>query len=165
MDTAELIEAIRQEMEQYFGQDIRRINHALNVLRYARAINAELSADPLTVEIAAILHDIGIHEAERKYHSAAGNYQEMEGPPIARVILAGYSIPAATVDHICRIIANHHCAREIDTPEFRVVWDADWLVNIPDEFDLGDQAKMCSLLNVFKTAAGRRLAETQFVRS
>ena len=36
---------------------------------------------------AAYLHDIGIHEAERKYQSTAARYQEEEGPPIAREIL------------------------------------------------------------------------------
>jgi len=30
--------------------------------------------------------------------------------------------------------ANHHSAKDIDTVEFRCVWDADWLVNIPDDF-------------------------------
>ena len=36
---------------------------------------------------AAILHDIGIHKAEEKYKSSAGNYQEIEGPPIAKAIM------------------------------------------------------------------------------
>jgi len=131
-------------------------------LGYARQINAVQNADALTVECAAILHDIGIHEAERKYNSSAGNYQELEGPPIARGMLARYALPDFTVDHICRIIANHHCAKDIDSTEFRVIWDADWLVNIPDEFDVNDKPKMQSLLKIFRTEAGRRLAEEHF---
>ena len=38
------------------------------------------------------MHDIGIHEAERKYNSSAGNYQELEGPAIAADILSDYGL-------------------------------------------------------------------------
>ena len=162
MDATAIINAIEQDMRSYFGSDCRRVNHALNVLRHAREINRGQQADRLTVECAAILHDIGIHEAERKYRSSAGNYQEIEGPPIARAMLTRYPVAPADIDHICKIIANHHCAKEINTPEFRVIWDADWLVNIPEEFDVADKAKMRSLLKVFKTTPGRNLAETMF---
>ena len=30
--------------------------------------------------------------------------------------------------------ANHHTARDIDTPEFRVIWDADHIINIPEDY-------------------------------
>lgn len=162
MKTMDIIAAIEQEMIVYFGDDTRRINHALKVLHYARQLNAEIQGDALTVECAAILHDIGIHEAEKKHHSSAGNYQEIEGPPIARSILARYPIADDTIDHIALIIANHHCAKNIDTPEFRMIWDADWLVNIPDEFDINDKNKMRSLLQIFKTQPGLTLAKKTF---
>ena len=117
--------------------DQKRIDHGLAVLDYAEQIQAAEGGEPLIVRAGAILHDIGIHEAERKYGSSGGKYQEIEGPPIARKILAKYDLGKDVVQHICRIIANHHSAKDIDTIEFRIVWDADWLVNIPVEFPDG----------------------------
>jgi hypothetical protein len=158
-----------ERMKAYFGGDERRIEHALSVLAAARAVNAVEKADPVVVEAAAVLHDIGIHEAERKYGSSAGNYQEIEGPPIARRILAelaeetGSVLTAERVEHVSAIIANHHSARDIDTLEFRIIWDSDWLVNIPDEYDLNDIEKMRELTAaVFKTETGRRIAGNLF---
>ena len=47
------------------------------------------------VRAAAILHDIGIHEAERKHGSSSGRLQELEGPPIARAILEASNVDLA----------------------------------------------------------------------
>ena len=122
------------EMKMIFGQDQKRIDHALAVLDYAEKIQAIEGGDPLVVKAAAILHDIGIHQAECKYGSSAGKYQEIEGPIIAREILSKYELDKETVEHICKIIANHHSAKDIDTVEFRCIWDADWLVNIQEHW-------------------------------
>ena len=81
-------EQLVAEMNRVFGDDRRRIDHAMKVLENAETILAtEPEADTLTVQAAAILHDIGIHEAERKHGSCTGRLQELEGPPIARAIL------------------------------------------------------------------------------
>ena len=72
-----------QKMKDVFGDDQKRINHALAVLKYAEQIHAVEGGDAAVVTAAAILHDIGIHQAEQKYGSTAGKYQEIEGPPIA----------------------------------------------------------------------------------
>jgi len=82
-------EKIIAKMKKTFGTDQRRINHALSVLKYAEAILEDEQAERLTVTAAAILHDIGIQEAERKHNSNAPRFQELEGPPIARDILQG----------------------------------------------------------------------------
>jgi hypothetical protein len=148
-----------QDLRDVFGDDRRRIEHALAVLKHANDIRSVEGGDPLVIQAAAILHDIGIHEAERKYGSAAGRYQEIEGPPIAEAILRKQGVGNDCITHVCRIIANHHSARDIDTLEFRVLWDADWLVNLPevlqDQPDAGREAK---ILRIFKTNTGREMA-------
>jgi putative nucleotidyltransferase with HDIG domain len=155
-----------REMKNAFGADQRRIDHALAVLNYAEQILSTEGGDPLVVKAAAILHDIGIHEAERKYDSSAGKYQEIEGPPIARKILAKYDLDEAVIQHICKIIANHHSAKDIDTTEFRIIWDADWLVNIPAEFSDVGREKLQNLIDrVFKTNTGRHIAVESFVKN
>ena len=159
-------ENILKSMRDYFGDDEGRKDHAQAVFDYAVKIQANAGGDKQVVEGAAALHDIGIHEAERKYNSSAGNFQEIEGPTIAREILADFDLPTEKVDHICKIIANHHSAKDIDTIEFRCIWDADWLVNIPDEFDINDKGKIRKLVNkIFKTQKGRKIAEHIFLKN
>jgi len=154
------------EMKQVFGPDEKRIDHALSVLDYAEQILQVEGGDPVVVKAAAILHDIGIVEAQRKYKSSAPKYQEIEGPPIARKILEEYDLDAETVEHICRIIANHHSAKDIDTAEFRIVWDADWLVNIPVELADATKEKLQDIIDkAFKTCKGRQIAVELFVKS
>ncbi len=154
------------EMEKYFAGDDKRIEHAIAVLNYAEQIQAVEGGDPLIVRAAAILHDIGIHEAERKHGSSAGKYQEIEGPPIAEEILKKYDISTEVVEHVCKIIANHHSAKDIDTAEFRIIWDADWLVNIPADFPDASEEKLQEIIKkTFKTREGKRIAGELFITS
>lgn len=154
------------EMKKIFSGDEKRIDHALAVLSYAEQIQAADGGDPLIVRAAAILHDIGIKEAERKYNSSAGKYQETEGPPIAREILSKYEMDDATVDHICNIIANHHSAKGIDTLEFRVIRDADQLVNIKEDFPDKEKDELQKLIDkIFKTNRGRQIAVELFLET
>jgi hypothetical protein len=150
-------------MKQEFGTDIKRINHALKVLQTAEDILEKEKADPIVVVAAALLHDIGIQEAERKHGSSAGKYQELEGPPIARRILEALDVKPALgperIDHVCRIVGAHHSASNIDTPEFRIIWDADWFVNIPDEKSGKSTDELRVFINkVFRTEPGKALA-------
>ncbi len=154
-------------MQDVFNEDARRVDHAMTVLEFAERILAqEPAADTETVVTAAILHDIGIPEAERKHQSAAGHLQEVEGPPIAREIMDRLGIDHNIIDHVCRIIANHHSARNIDTPEFRIIWDADWLVNLPHVYpDLSQPQMEHTIQRIFKTSAGAKIARSLWLNS
>lgn len=152
------------EMKKLFAADQKRIEHALCVLDFAEQIQSNEGGDPLVVKAAALLHDIGIHQAERKYGSAAGKYQEIEGPPIAEEILKKHGVAVEPIEHICRIIANHHSARDIDTLEFRIVWDADWLVNFPEVYENKPQRKLQRIIEkTFRTQKGREMAIALFL--
>ncbi|MHC4156788.1 MAG: HD domain-containing protein [Planctomycetota bacterium] len=158
-------ERLISEMKEIFGTDKRRIDHAIAVLDYAEQIQAQEGGDPLVVKAAAILHDIGIHEAERKHGSSAGKYQEMEGPPIAKAVLERHGVPPDVVEHICRIIASHHSTRDIDTVEFRIVWDADWLVNLSSDFADASRERLKEVIDkTFKTRKGRQIAIETFLK-
>jgi len=159
-------EKLTDEMKKVFAGDQKRIEHALAVLNYAEQIQAAEGGDPLVVKAAAILHDIGIIQAERKHGSTAAKYQEIEGPIIAREILAKFNLDKADVEHICRIIANHHSAKDTDTIEFRIVWDADWLVNLPVDFTDTSKEKLKEIIDkTFKTCKGRQIAVESFVKN
>ncbi|MHC4157808.1 MAG: HD domain-containing protein [Planctomycetota bacterium] len=154
------------EMKKVFGADQKRINHALTVLDYAEKLQIIEGGDPLIVKAAAILHDIGIHAAETKHGSSSGRYQEIEGPPIARAILQNYDLSDETIDHICKIIANHHSAKDIDTIEFKIVFDADSLVNIPEDFAGAGREKLRQIIDkIFKTCKGRQIAVESFIKT
>jgi len=124
-----LIGAVKDE----FGDDSRRVKHALSVLEHARAILREEPGDPRVVVAAALLHDIGIPEAERKHASAAPQYQEEEGPPVAGRIMERLGFDASTTEHVCRIVGSHHSGGDVDSTEYRIVCDADLLVNLSEQ--------------------------------
>ena len=164
MTAGQVEETCIEAMEQFFGADKKRIQHALAVLDYAKSIHSVEGGDPKVVLAAAILHDIGIPAAEEKYGSIAGPYQEKEGPPIAREMLEKAGFDAGTTDHVCDIIADHHSAKTMDTTEFKVLWDADWLVNIPNWHRDADKEQLKELVKkVFKTRKGLTMAREIFL--
>ena len=125
-----------ERMIAYNAADVRRINHALKVYGFASSIAREegLSQEELlVVDMASVLHDIGIREAERKYNSCSGHYQEIEGPAVARELLSGVQVSPAHLDRICFLIGNHHSYPKIDGLDFQILVEADFLVNIFEE--------------------------------
>lgn len=155
---------VRAAMEDYFGTDARRIDHALRVTAFAERLLEHEPGNRELVLATALLHDIGIREAERKYGSSAGNLQEEEGPPVARAILTSLGYGEPFIAEVCAIIAAHHSPGEVVTDNFRVLWDADWLVNLGDECDLGDKEKIQGLIGkTFMTGTGKRVAEEIYV--
>jgi HD superfamily phosphodiesterase len=161
-----LKDKIEQAMVEYLEGDGRRIEHARRVTTYAEELNRTEKGDHDIIMAAGLLHDIGIHEAERKYHSNAGKYQEIEGPPIAAAILKQIGMPADQIDEICQIIAHHHSPGKINTVNFRILYDADWLVNLGDEFDTQDKTKLAGLIGkVFLTQSGQTVARKIYLIS
>ncbi len=156
--------ALVQAMEAYFGQDVKRINHAHKVTEYAEELLKQEEGDYSIVMAAALLHDIGIKVAEKKYGSTSGKYQEKEGPPIARGILSGMGFPSYQIEEICQIIAHHHSPGMVDTLNFRILYDADWLVNLRDEYDIQDKSKLSNIIEkLFLTKSGKALARRVYL--
>jgi HD superfamily phosphodiesterase len=156
---SQLKDSLIKEMKQYFGEDEKRIAHAIEVIRFAEEILKGEYGNEDIVIASAILHDIGIPESERKYGSNAGHYQEVEGPPIARKILEKYDLLKAFIDEVCEIIGNHHSPGKIDTINFKIVYDADCLVNFGDRLREKDEQYRIKLAEkVFLTATGKEIA-------
>ena len=157
-------EALIREMETYFKADTKRINHAHKVTEYAKELLQQEQGDYPVIIGASVLHDIGIHAAEKKYGSTAGKYQEKEGPPIARRILNRLGFEPNQIKEICEIIAHHHSPGKIDTQNFKILYDADWLVNLGDEYNIQEQEKLTDIINnIFLTPAGKALAERVYL--
>ncbi len=146
-------------MEAYFEGDTKRINHARKVTEYAEELLKREEGDYPIVIGASVLHDIGIHQAEKKYGSTSGRYQENEGPPIARRILTRLGFEQNQIEEICEIIAHHHSPGKINTMNFKILYDADWLVNLKDEYAIQDNNKLSHIIDkVFLTQSGKTLA-------
>lgn len=98
--------------------------HIQRVWKNALRIGAAEGADLFVVQLAALLHDI----ADWKFHGG----DESVGPKRAEQWLAGLSVEAATIDHVCEIIRDlSFKGAGVPTPmrslEGMVVQDADRL--------------------------------------
>ncbi|MBU0581077.1 MAG: HD domain-containing protein [Candidatus Margulisbacteria bacterium] len=154
------IENIILKMKAYFGEDQKRIEHALSVLNYSRQILEKEQANRDIIEVAAVLHDIGISEAERKYNSTAGHYQQIEGPPIAKKILQELNCDNNLIETVCEIISKHHILNGMISQEFQILYEADWLVNLQDDYkDWSKEQKEKAIQKNFKTKPGLAIAK------
>lgn len=153
-------EKLFRDIELFFGKDKRRIEHAKQVMHWVEEILKEENGDWHILMPASILHDVGIRIAEEKYGSSEGHLQEKEGPGVARKLLLKLGLKLEYIDEICEIIAHHHSPGIINTNNFKILYDADWLVNLRDEIKTSDRKKIRDLIEkVFLTATGKKLAE------
>ena len=121
------------EMKRYLKSDFKRIGHATRVARYAERIGKNERGNLAVILSAAYLHDIGIPEAERKHGSSAPEYQEKEGPPLARSILNKLKANEDLVDEVCDIVGHPHHPGPDESLNFKVVFDADLIANLEDK--------------------------------
>ena len=112
-----MIGTVLSRMITYLGPDTKRIHHAMKVYSFSCALwEEEAKVQGLTSKderketllLAAILHDIGVHEAVRKYDSNDGIYQEMEGPSVAEEILEECQADPRLSARVCYLVGHHH---------------------------------------------------------
>ena len=127
-----LKDRVAVEMKRYFGTDFKRIGHASKVARYAESLGKKEKANLAVVLCAAYLHNIGIKNAEEKYHSSAAEYQAIEGPVVARELMEKLGAKPPLIEAVCAIISRHHSPGQDDTIDFKVLYDADMLANMAD---------------------------------
>ncbi len=150
------------EMKRYFRSDFKRIGHAVKVARYAEQIGKQEVGNLAVILSAAYLHDIGLHEAEKKHGSTGAKFQELEGPPIARSIMENLKANPDLIDEVCDIIGHHHHPRDEETLNFQVVYDADLIVNLEEKQseNPGNIESLKNLIdNTFLTQSGRDSAK------
>lgn len=155
----DMINSVLNAMISYYVGDTKRINHFLKVYGFAKLIGAmeKLDDDKQEIlEMAALTHDIGIKNSEAKYHSSSGNYQQIEGPPEARKMLESLAIDKDVMERVCWLIAHHHTYSHIDSIDYQILVEADFLVNIFE-----DEMPVSSIKNIrekiFKTESGLSL--------
>ena len=156
LDGLTLEEKLISEVYKAFGSDRKRIQHALRTFDYARMILKAEGGNPLVVSATALLHDIGIIDAEKKHGSAAPEFQQKEGPPLAREILKRHNVEPDVINSICDIISHHHQKEKMTSPEGKVIWDADSIVNILEDREKSKDIPTGAEEELF-TAQGKKL--------
>lgn len=152
------------KMTSYFSGDPKRIQHFMKVYQYAKLIGECTGLDTSTqtlLETAAIVHDIGIKPAEAKFGSANGKLQEQEGPAAARELLASLDYEPVFIDRVCYLIAHHHTYTNVDGLDYRILLEADFLVNIYED-NLSHNAAVNAYHTIFETETGKELCRSMF---
>ena len=153
------VETILREAVAYDSPDVKRINHFLKVYSFAKMIGEgeHLSqTEQYILEIAAVLHDIGIRESEKKYGSCDGKYQEIEGPIIAKDLLGCLGVENEVVERVCFLIGHHHTYDQVDGSDYRILIEADFFVNAYEggmDVDAMRNVYEC----IFRTETGKEL--------
>jgi len=159
-----MINTMLNRMIAYNAGDPVRIQHAVKVFAFAQNIarNEQCAEDLVFIlSMAAILHDIGIHNAEEKYHSSAGNYQEREGPPVAEKLMEDLTMEKSVKDRILYLIGNHHTYTNINGIDYQILIEADFLVNIFED-RLHKESIDSIKKNIFRTKSGITLLDTLY---
>lgn len=159
------IGTIITEMVRYEQGEPHRVHHFLKVHAFARVIG-ESEGLPENVqeilEVAAVMHDVGIRESLRKYGSSAGPYQEKEGPPIARAMLERLGYDEEFIERVCFLIARHHTYDAIDGPDYQILVESDFLVNALEE-KLRAEAVKGVMERLFKTPKAIAYLQTMYL--
>ena len=152
------------ETTEFFRGDAKRIQHFLKVHTLARLIGAAegLSGEELlTLEAAAIVHDVGIKPAEEKCGRCDGKLQEQEGPAVAEPLLRKCGFSDDVVQRVLWLVAHHHTYDNIDSADYRILVEADFLVNLYED-SAKDDAVRSAMGKFFRTETGIRLCKTFF---
>jgi len=158
-------EQLIQKMITYYSGDPKRIQHFMKVHSFARFIGISEKLDESTLnilEIAAIVHDIGIKVSEEKYGSANGKYQESEGPIVAADMLKELDCSKEVMDRVCYLVGHHHTYTEIDGLDYQILVEADFLVNMY-EGAMRPEAIQSVYNKIFRTKTGKWLCETMYL--
>lgn len=153
------------ETINFFAGDAKRIQHFIKVHSFAKIIAEGEGLDGIalnTLEAAAVVHDTGIKPAEAKYGQCDGKLQEKEGPAVAAPLLGKCGATDEQIDRICFLIAHHHTYNNIDSKDYQILVEADFLVNIYED----GIASVATIRNkIFRTTTGCELLNVMFSKN
>lgn len=145
-----------REMIRYYQGDPKRIQHFVKVHSFAMLIGEGEKLDSHTLLIlsaAALVHDIGIKPAEKKYGSCGGKLQEQEGPEPAKEILQRLGFSEDVTRRVCYLVSKHHTYTEVDGIDYRILLEADFLVNAYED-GLSEESVKAAMDKFFRTETG-----------
>ncbi|MCL2549321.1 MAG: HD domain-containing protein [Symbiobacteriaceae bacterium] len=116
------------------------------------------------LQAAAILHDVGINEAKRRFATVTPKLQEEQGAILAGRFLRQLNWDEDLIAEICFLVGNHHSYEVDGGPLLQIIFEADYLVNYQERLQReGVQQNQPSPEEIqkrFRTESGRRLFAT-----
>lgn len=159
-----MLNKLKMAMIEYFAGDAKRIQHFLKVHELAGLIAASEGLDEktrLTVEAAAVVHDVGIKIGEKLYGVCTGKQQEQLGPPMAKRMLADAGFPEDMTERACYLVGHHHTYENIDGIDLQILIEADFLVNLYED-GVSRDGVVSAFNSIFRTNTGKLLCRQMF---
>lgn len=159
-----MLEQLIQEMIKDYSGDPKRIQHFIKVHSFAKLIGKmeRLDSGVLEIlEVAAVVHDIGIRFCEEKYGKCNGKLQEQEGPALARALLKKIGYNQNVIDRVCYLVGHHHTYEGIDGQDYQILVEADFLVNLYEEGNSKAAIEEVET-KIFKTISGKNICRQMF---
>lgn len=164
MEHTAYIEQVRLKMQEFDRGSAERIQHFTKVHSFARQIGILEELPPetqLVLELTALLHDIGIGPSEKVHGYCNGAMQEEAGPPFAQEILQSLELPTPIIQRVCYLIAHHHSYDNVDGLDYRILLEADFLVNL-HENQVPPEGIRSAYEKIFQSKSGRQLCSVMF---
>lgn len=152
-------------MVTYYAGDPARIQHFFKVHTLSRLIGQQEGMVPgqlYTLEAAAYVHDIGIKPAEAKYGSCAGPYQEELGPDEADKMMTELGFDRDIINRVRYLVGHHHTYTNIDSLDYQILVEADFLVNLFEDSAPRDAVKQ-AYQRIFRTETGKKICQEMFL--
>jgi hypothetical protein len=160
-----LKDRVAVEMKKYFKNNFKQISHATRVARYAENLGKREEGNLAIILCSSYLQNIGSLEALRKYGNATGENLEKESALIAENILKKLGANDQLSIKVCEIIAHHQHPGPEESKEFNVVYDANLIASLEEEYKNIpiDPVRFAELVEVsLRTESGRQLARETF---
>lgn len=159
-ETARLLAAMAD-----YDRDPALVHHFTKVHGFAAAIGEMEGLDAETqfvLETAALVHDIGIRNAQRDYGRSDGKLQEKIGPGEAETLLRGLGdYTEEQIDRVKYLVGHHHTYTNVEGLDYQILIEADFLVNL---YEFADRYKKILTVEerIFRTQSGKKLLHSIF---
>lgn len=151
-------------MIKFHENEPQLVQHFMKVYAFAKTIGELEGLDEKTqyiLELAAISHDVGILVSMEKYGSSNFEYQELEGPPVAKQMLKELGADDDIIERVCYLVSRHHTWDGVEGKDYQILLEADFLVNA-HEHGFGIDKLEKPFLRLFKTETGKEFFNNMF---
>lgn len=159
-----IVAGLIRKMSEFCNGGQRDIAHFLRVWAYAKTLGELEGLDPdaqLTLEAAAIVHDIACPVLREQTGKAVYSRQEELGAPMAWEFLQGTGLTRRQISRAAFMVGHHHTWEADPGRDFLLLLEADYLVNAADHGL--DKDTITSFASAhFQSAAGRQMLEKVF---
>ena len=159
-----MVAKITQKMIDFSEGNLHNINHFMKVYGYAKTIGQLENLDEktqLTLEVAALVHDIAIPLCREKYGTARGDLQEKEGLIMAHDFLQSTGLAPEIIEIVAFLVGHQHTTEGVDGIDWQILLEADYLVNA-DEGNQDKEKIEARMANMYKTKSGTALLKSMY---